>query len=227
MAANYVTDQLGRVLTTVFTDYRGDASIGGPEILETTIDLSIIGSNTTFSNVSSRTTLPNGGLGLAAGDSIDVAVLPYNFQVQAVQFIADTNAPTPDIIPTGVQATGAAGTLTALTYSLGRYLVSTADRATAITVGAGVQGGAFTGSATTYASAANLITASAMNASALVYTAGTDYLPWINTGTGSIVTGTQAGVYVLRLTVGAFTGTATNLKTGKFRFRIAGIAYNI
>jgi len=220
MAANYVTDQKGRLLTTVFTDYRGDASIGGPEILESTIDLSIVGSGTTYSNLGVQSTLPNGGLGLGAGDSIDIAVLPYNFQTQYVQLLADTNLPTPDVYPTGVTGAGATGTITALTHSLGRYCVSTADRFTAVTVSG------FTPAATTYINAGSLVTASAINQSSLVYTTGTDFLPW-GTPAASGALATTAGVYVLRWTVGAFTGTATNLKTGRFRIRVVGIAYNI
>jgi len=216
MAANYITDQKGRLLTSVFTDYRGDSSIGGPEILESTIDLSTIGSSTAWTNLMVPSTLPNAGVGLGAGDSIDIAVLPYNFQVQAVQFIADTNAPTPDILPTG-NLTG----LTGLTYSLGRYCVSTVDRATAVTVTG------FTPSATTYANAATLMTGSAMNGSSLVYTTGTDFLPYITpAASGSLET--APGVYVLRLTIGTLTGgSSTGIKTGKFRLRIAGVAYNI
>lgn len=217
MAATYITDQKGRLLSSFMTDYRGDASIGGPEILETTIDLSLIGSGTTLVNgLGVQSALPNAGVGLITGDSIDVAILPYNFQVQAVQLIVDTNAPTPDVVPGG-NLTG----LTGLTYSLGRYCVSTADRATAVTVSG------FTGAATTYASAATLSTSSAANASSLVYTTGTDFLPWITpAASGSLAT--AAGVYVLRFTIGTLTGgSSTGVKTGKFRFRIAGIAYNI
>jgi len=216
MAANYITDQKGRLLTTVFTDYRGDAAIGGQEVLEATVDLSTIGTGTSLSALGVQSQLPNSNVGLIAGDSIDIAVLPYNFQVQSVQLIVDTNAPTPDVLPGG-NLTG----LTGLTYSLGRYCVSTADRSTAVTVSG------FTGAATTYANAATLMTGSAANASTLVYTTGTDFLPWITpAASGSLAT--TAGVYVLRFTIGTLTGgSSTGVKTGKFRFRIGGIAYGI
>lgn len=223
--ANFILDQKGRLLTTVFPDYRGDASIGGQEVIEVTVDFSQVGANNTIAQLGTQSGLPNSGLGLAAADTLDIAVLPYNFQVQSVAFIADTNAPTPDVYPIGVTAGGAAGTLTALTYSLGRYAVSAADRSTAATITT-QNGTAFTAAATTYASSASLVTGSVFNGSALAYTTGTDFLPYITpAASGSMET--IPAVYVLRLTIGTITGTTTNLKVGKFRFRIAGIAYNI
>jgi hypothetical protein len=164
--ANYITDQKGRLLTSVFPAFRGDASIGGSEVIEVTVDLSQIGTGTSLSALGVQSGFPNAGVGLNAADTVDIAVLPYNFQVQSVQFIADTNAPTPDILPAG-NLTG----LTGLTYSLGRYAVATADRSTAVTVTG------FTGAATTYASGATLSTGSAINGSSLIYTTGTDFLP--------------------------------------------------
>ena len=183
------------------------------------VDLSTVGSGTSLTALGTQSGLPNAGLGLAAADTIDIAVLPANMQVQSVSLIADTNAPYPDVIPTGVTAGGAVGTLTALTYSLGRVAVSPADRATAVTVTG------FTPLATTYANAAALVTASALNQSTLAYTAATDFLPAITpAASGSL--STIAPVYVLRLTVGTITGTATNLRSGKFRLRIAGILHD-
>jgi hypothetical protein len=214
--ANYITDQKGRLLTTVFPAYRGDASIGGQEVIEVTVDLSLIGTGTTTANLGVQSTLPNAGVGLIAADSIDIATLPYNFQVQSVQFMYDLNAPTPDILPAG-NLTG----LTGLTYSLGRFAVSAADRATAITVAG------FTAAATTYANAATLTASSAFTQPSLIYTAGTDYLPYNTPGVNaSAVTGTINPVYVLRFTVGTLTGgSSTGVKSGRFRFRIGGIAY--
>lgn len=217
--ANFITNQKGQLLTTTIPAIRGDGAIGGYKIMVATIDLSVIGSGTALTNLGQQTTLPNGGLGLAAADTIDIAVLPANMQVQSVSLIADTNAVYPDIIPTGVTAGGTVGTLTALAYSLGRFAVSPLDRSSAVVVSG------FTGAATTYANAASLVTASALNQSTLVYTTATDFLPAITpaaSGALSII----APVYVLRLTIGAITGTATNLKTGKFRFRIAGILHD-
>lgn len=214
--ANFITNQKGQLLTTTFPAFRGDGSIGGYETMVVTVDLSTIGSGTTTATLGTQSTLPNAGLGLAAGDTIDIAVLPSNMQIQAVQLVADTNAPSPDVLPSGVTGTGTGGTLTALTYSLGRVAVSAADRATAVVVTG------FTAAGTTYATLAALVTASAINQSALVYTTGTDFLPAITpAASGSL--STVAPVYVLRLTVGAITGTATNLRTGKFRFRLSGI----
>jgi len=216
--ANFITDQKGRLLTTVFPAYRGDASVGGQEVLEVTVDLSQVGSGTTIANgLGVQSTLPNAGIGLLAADTIDIAALPYNFQVQAVQFMNDVNAPTPDILPGG-NLTG----LTGLTVSLGRFCVSTADRSTAVVVSG------FTGAATTYANASAIYASSLFAAPSLLYTAATDFLPWNTPGTGSAVTGTQAGVYVLRMTIGTLTGgSSTAVKTGKFRFRVTGVAYNI
>ena len=214
--ANYILDQKGRLLSTVFPSYRGDASIGGQEVIEITVDLSQVGTGTSLSALGVQSGFANAGVGLNAADTVDIATLPYNFQVQSVQFIADTNAPTPDVVPSG-NLTG----LTGLTYSLGRYCVSTADRSTAVTVTG------FTGAATTYANAATLFTGGAMNGSSLVYTAGTDFLPWITpAASGSLAT--AAGVYVLRLTIGTLTGgSSTGVKAGKFRFRVGGVAYGI
>ena len=217
--ANFITNQKGQLLTTTIPAIRGDGAIGGYKIMVATIDLSVIGSGTALTNLGQQTTLANGGLGLAAGDTVDIAVLPANMQVQSVSLIADTNAVYPDVIPTGVTAGNAAGTLTALTFSLGRVAVSPLDRATAVTVAG------FTPAGTTYATLASLVTASAINQSTLLYTAATDFLPSITaaaTGALSII----APVYVLRLTIGAITGTTTNLKSGKFRFRIAGILHD-
>jgi hypothetical protein len=214
--ANYITDQKGRLLTSVFPAFRGDASIGGSEVIEVTVDLSQIGTGTSLSALGVQSGFPNAGVGLNAADTVDIAVLPYNFQVQSVQFIADTNAPTPDILPAG-NLTG----LTGLTYSLGRYAVATADRSTAVTVTG------FTGAATTYASGATLSTGSAINGSSLIYTTGTDFLPYITpAASGSLET--TAAVYVLRLTIGTLTGgSSTGVKAGKFRFRVGGIVYGI
>ena len=219
MAATYVLDQKGRLLTTVFPTIRGDGAIGGFEVIEVSVDLSVVGSATsaTSSTLGVQTALPNSGVGLGVGDSIDIAVLPYNFQVRTVQFMQDLNAPTPDAVPVG-NLTG----LTGVTFSLGRYCVSTADRSTAITVSG------FTGSATTYANASAWYTASAYVAPQLVYTTGTDFLAYNKPGSGSIVTGAVDGVYVLRLTVGTLTGgSSTGIKSGKFRIRVAGVAYNV
>ena len=214
--ANYILDQKGRLLSTVFPAYRGDASIGGQEVIEVTVDLSQIGTGTSLSALGVQSGFANAGVGVIATDTIDIATLPYNFQVQSVQLVADTNAPTPDVLPAG-NLTG----LTGLTYSLGRFCVATSDRSTAVTVSG------FTGAATTYANAATLSTGSAMNASSLVYTTGTDFLPWI-TPAASGALATVAGVYVLRMTVGTLTGgSSTGVKAGKFRFRIGGIAYGI
>ena len=210
--ANYILDQKGRLLTTVFPAYRGDASVGGSEVMEVTVDLSLVGTGTSLSALGVQSGFANAGVGLSASDTVDVAVLPYNFQVQSVQFVMDTNAPTPDVVPAG-NLTG----LTGLTASLGRYCVSTADRSTAVTVSG------FTGSATTYATTQSVFA----NGSALWYTTGTDFLPWI-TPAASGALATAAGVYVLRLTVAALTGgSSTGVKAGKFRIRIGGIAYNI
>jgi hypothetical protein len=214
--ANYILDQKGRLLTTVFPAYRGDASIGGAEVIEVTVDLSQIGTGTNLTTLGTQSGFPNAGVGLNAADTIDIAVLPYNFQIQSVQLIADTNAPTPDVL-IGGNLTG----LTGLTYSLGRYCVAPTDRSTAVTVTG------FTAAATTYANAATLMTGSAMNASSLIYTTGTDFLPYITpAASGSLET--TAGVYVLRLTIGTLTGgSSTGIKSGKFRFRVGGIAYGI
>ena len=137
-------------------------------------------------------------------------------------YVSAVNVPTapPAVTPVGITSGyGALGTLTALTYSLGRVAVSPADRATAVTVTG------FTPLATTYANAAALVTASALNQSTLAYTAATDFLPAITpAASGSL--STIAPVYVLRLTVGTITGTATNLRSGKFRLRIAGILHD-
>jgi len=218
--ANFILDQKGRLLNTVFSSVRGDGAIGGNELIEVTIDLSQVGSGTSLTSLGTQSSFPNSGLGLAAADTIDVAVLPYNFQIQSVQLIADTNAPTPDVIPSGVTGAGAAGTLTALTYSLGRFHVAATDRSTS------QNPTGFTGAATTYANAQNLVAASAMNASSLIYTTATDFLPYITpASSGSLET--SAGFYVLRWTVGTITGTATNLRAGRFRYRINGAAFNM
>jgi hypothetical protein len=219
MAATYITDQKGRLLTSVFPAYRGDASIGGSEVIEVTVDLSQVGSGTTLANgLGVQSGLPNAGIGLSANDSIDVAVLPYNFQVQSVQFTYDLNAPTPDAVPVG-NLTG----LTGMPLSVGRYCVSSADRTSNITVAT------FTGSATTYASAVAVYTGSAYAAPQLLYTTGTDFLPYNTPGTNaSVVTGTVQGLYVLRLTIGTLVGgSSTGVKSGKFRIRVGGIVYGI
>jgi hypothetical protein len=210
--ANYITDQKGRLLTAVFPAYRGDASIGGQEVIEVTVDLSQIGTGTSLSALGIQTGFPNAGVGVIAADTIDIAVLPYDFQVQSVQFIMDTNAPTPDVVPAG-NLTG----LTGLTASLGRFAVSTTDRSTAVTVTG------FTGAATTYATTQSVFA----NGSTLWYTTGTDFLPWITpAASGSLAT--VPGVYVLRLTIAALTGgSSTGIKAGKFRIRVGGIAYGI
>lgn len=214
--ANLITNQKGQLLTTVFPTFRGDGAIGSFETMEVTVDLSTIGSGLSVTSLGTQTTLPNAGLGLAAADSIDIAVLPGNMQVQSIQLLADTNAPSPDIYPTGVTAGGAAGTLTALTYSLGRFAVAPVDRLTPVTVTG------FTPLATTYATGAALVTASVINQSTLVYSNGTDFLPVITpAASGSL--STVLPVYVLRLTIAAITGTTTNLRTGKFRFRVSGL----
>lgn len=223
MAANYVLDQKGRLLTTVFPAYRGDASIGAQEVIEVSVDLSIIGSATTVNSATLgiQSLLPNANAGLGAGDSIDIAVLPSNFQVQSVQFQWDLNAPTPDAVPVG-NLTG----LTGIGISLGRTVVGNSDRSTVQTVSG------FTPSATTYMSAVASYTGSAFAAPSLVYTTGTDFLPYNTPGVNaSAVTlpaaPNTAGVYVLRMTISSLTGGAsTGIKSGKFRFRIGGIAYN-
>lgn len=210
--ANYITDQKGRLLSSVFPAYRGDASIGGQEVIEVAVDLSQVGTGTSLSALGVQSGFANSGVGLIATDTVDVAVLPYNFQVQSVQFLMDTNAPTPDVVPAG-NLTG----LTNLTASLGRYCVSTADRSTAVTVTG------FTGAATTYATTQSVFS----NGSSLWYTTGTDFLPWITpAASGSLAT--ASGVYVLRLTIAALTGgSSTGIKAGKFRIRVGGIAYAV
>lgn len=102
--ATYTQDQKGRLLTTVFPAFRGDGSIGGAEVLEVTVDLSLVGSSTILGTASG---FPNSGAGFAAADIFTVAVLPKNAQVLAVQFLLDTTAATPDVPTTGTGLTAA------------------------------------------------------------------------------------------------------------------------
>lgn len=216
--ANFILDQKGRVLANQFGAFRGDASVGGQEVLEVTVDLSQIGTGTSLTALGTQTGFPNAGVGVIATDTIDIATLPYNFHVQSVQLMYDLNSPTPDILPAG-NLTG----LTGLTYSLGRFAVSSADRSGAITVAG------FSNSAVTYASALTLTASSAFTQPVLIYTTATDFLPYNTPGTAaSAVTGLVAPLYVLRLTIGTLTGgSSTGIKAGKWRFRVGGIAYNV
>lgn len=204
--ANFIVDQKGRLLTTVFPAVRGDAALGSQEVIEVSVDLSQIGSGTSLAGLGVQTTLPNSGTGLAAADSIDVAVLPYNFQVQSVHFILDTNMPTPDVV---AQPT----TLSVATFNIGDAAVLNSDRSTAATITG------YTPSATAYATGQ----AATANASALVYTTGTRFLPYAVPAASGTLT-TAAAAYVLRLTVNTLTG-ATRITGGKFRIRVAGIIY--
>lgn len=92
--ATYTQDQKGRLLTTIFPTIRGDGGIGGAEIMEVTVDLSLIGSSTTLGQASG---FPNANAGFAAADIFEVATLPMNAQVLAVQLILDNTAVTPDV----------------------------------------------------------------------------------------------------------------------------------
>ena len=210
--ANYILDQKGRLLSSVFPAYRGDASLGGQEVIEVTVDLSQIGTGTNLAALGVQTGFPNAGVGVIATDTIDVAVLPYNFQVQSVQLVVDTNAPTPDVVPAG-NLTG----LTNLTINVGHAAVLSSDRATAATITG------YTPSATAFASASSVFS----NAATLPYTTAAVFTPW-NTpgGTGSL--STVAATYVLRVAIAALTGgSSTGIKAGKFRLRVGGIAYGI
>jgi hypothetical protein len=210
--ANYIADQKGRLLTTVFPSYRGDAAIGGQEVIEVTVDLSVIGTGTNVASLGTQSGFPNSGVGVIATDTIDVAVLPYNFQIQSVQLIIDTNAPTPDVVPVG-NLTG----LTNLTVNVGDQAVLVSDRATT----AAISG--FTPSATAYSTGTSVFA----NATSLLYTAGTRYLPYTTPAASGSLT-TAPAVYVLRIAVAALTGgSSTGIKAGKFRLRVGGIAYSI
>ena len=210
--ANYILDQKGRLLSSVFPAYRGDASLGGQEVVEVTVDLSQIGTGTNLSALGVQTGFPNAGVGVIATDTIDVALLPYNFQVQSVQVIVDTNAPTPDVVPAG-NLTG----LTNLTVNVGHQAVLTSDRSTVATISG------FTPSATVFATGQSVFS----NASALTYTTATAFLPWATPAASGSLT-TLPAVYVLRVAIAALTGgSSTGIKAGKFRIRVGGIAYAI
>lgn len=78
--ANITTDKRGRTLTTVFPAYR-DAAIGGPQILEITVDSTITTTGLTATNT-----------------TMDVAVIPKNSVVHGMQLLLDTGAATPDVL---------------------------------------------------------------------------------------------------------------------------------
>ena len=99
--ANFTQDQKGRLLSTVFPAYRA-GQIGGLQVMEVTVDLSVIGSSAVLG---AQSTLPNAGLGLAVADTFDAAVMPKNFQTLYVQFLLDTTVPIPDIVAPNASCT--------------------------------------------------------------------------------------------------------------------------
>lgn len=197
--ANFFMDQKGRLLSTVFPTYRGDGSIGGPEVLEVTVDLSQIGANNVFSSLGVQSGLPNGGLGLAAGDTVDVAVLPSHSAIRNVEFLLDTTQASPDVIAAPAQA----GPLTVATINVGDQAVLLSDYQTAATPAG------YTASATRVAGAQTILTA---NNSLLPVVAA--LYPRV------FVTAVAADYrFVLRVAIATVTGAA-NVKAGRFRMRI-------
>jgi hypothetical protein len=212
--ANFILDSKGRLLKDVFPTIRGDASIGGPEIMEVTVDLSQIGANNTLALLGVPSGLPNAGLGLVAADTIDVAVLPPNSVIRAAHFLLDPvqsgvaadQSRTPDVIATPFQT----GPLTVATINIGDATVQRADRQTAQAVGIG----SYTASATRVASAQSILTAqdALLAVTGVIYpkryTESTDY------------------DFVLRIAIATLTG-ATNVKAGRFRIRLSLDAYSV
>lgn len=196
--ANFIMDQKGRLLTTVCPAYRA-ASLGGPEILEVTVDLSQIGSNNVLSALGVQSGLPNGGLGLAISDTIDVAVLPAHSAIRSVEFLLDPTQPTPDV----VAATSQAGPLTVTGFNIGDTAVLLSDYQTIATVAG------YTPVANRIALGQTIVTAvdaflpvtSVLYPRPYVVAAAADYR------------------FVLRMNLVAITG-GINIKAGRFRMRI-------
>lgn len=102
MATNVTTDLKGRTLTTVFPAYRGDGSIGGPEVLEVTVDTSL-----------------TAGLNVT-GDTMVVAAIPKNSFVSHVQVLFDnTQTPTPDVLEGATSTFNLGDSGSATRYSAG------------------------------------------------------------------------------------------------------------
>jgi hypothetical protein len=193
--ANFFMDQKGRLLSTVFPAFRGDASVGGPEIVEVTVDLSQIGANNVLSNLGVQSAAPNAGLGLAVGDTIDVMRLPANGVIRNAQILLDTTQVTPNVLPSTP--------LTAATINIGDAAVSLLDLQTAATPAG------YTASATRVASAQSIMTAQ----NSLLAVTGVLY-----PRTYYVAPASDYG-YMLRIAVASLTG-ASNIKTGRFRIRL-------
>lgn len=196
--ANFIMDQKGRLLTTVFPAYRL-ASIGGPEVLEVTVDLSQIGSNNVLSSLGVQSGLPNGGLGLAIADSIDIAVLPAHSAIRNVEFVLDPTQPTPDI----VAATSQTGPLTVCTVDVGdkAVLLSDFQSTASVTNYTPSNTRVLIGQSILTAGNTLLATTSVLYPRPYVVAAASDYR------------------FVLRMAVASLTG-GTNVKAGRFRLRI-------
>ena len=202
--ANYIMDQKGRLLATSLPTIRGDAAIGGPEVMEITVDLSQIGANTTLSQLGTQSSFPNSGSGFAAADTFDVAYLPFNAVVKSCQVLLDTTQTTPDVL-----MTGNGGTLTVGTLNVGDACVLASDRAT----GSSGSGG-YSASATRYASAVSVI------AAANSWAAATPIL----TARPAVVAPASDYFYTVRIALPTLTG-ATYTKSGKFRIRLEIVAF--
>jgi len=208
--ANFILDQKGRLLSTVFPTIRGDGAIGGQETMEITVDLSQIGSNNALTQLGQQSTLPNTNRGVAVNDTIDVAILPGNSIVNAFQLILDPNAPTPDVLPIGYSTA-----ITSMTISVGTALVQMADRQSAVAVGTGAT--AYTASNTTFATTNQLVQTAPLGTCLMSFMNAGYALPSLTPITsGTIPT---ASVYVVRVLIAAITG-ATYCMGGKFRMRL-------
>lgn len=127
--ATVTLDTKGRDLRSVLPAYRGDASIGGPEVLEVTF------------NGPDYCTVAN-GYG-ATSDIFEVATLPKNSQIVSVQVLLDTSAATPDVVEGSTSTinigdTGSAtrfatgsntnGALNSLAYTAGTQFYTAEDK---------------------------------------------------------------------------------------------------
>jgi hypothetical protein len=127
--ATVTTNIAGRDLRTVCPAWRGDAAIGGREIVEVTYD------GRTICNAAN-------GYG-ATSDIFEVLDIPANTVVEYVQILLNTSATTPDAVEGGTSTinvgdTGSAtsfatgtdtnGAVNSLAYSTGTKYYSAADK---------------------------------------------------------------------------------------------------
>lgn len=111
--ATVTTDLKGRDLRTVCPAYRGDGSIGGPEVVEVT-----------YNAVDYCSTANNYG---ATSDIFEVMTIPKNSWVFGVQVLLDTGAATPDVVEGGTSTINIGDTGSATRFDTGRNMNAVAN----------------------------------------------------------------------------------------------------